>query len=202
MVLTAGCATLVVVTAVAVVVSGPDDAARAHAGGSGDPATLVALGHERFAAGRRADALAAYEHAMRLSTKIAASDDVRDNITKTLDGKDAVASVIALELLASSVKPPVREPIIAAASSGKVLEVRHRAFAIAERDGFDAKVDRVESWSLDLQQAASCEDRKIAIDRLASANDKRAVAAIKRARAFKCVEKAADEAIARLESGT
>jgi serine/threonine protein kinase len=199
--LAAGGAALLGLVVLAIAVGGSKPS-REHARNAADPASLVALGHQRFAAGKRVDALAYYERALRLSSNVATDDEVRQNLAKALEGKDTVAAVIALELLASQMSPPLREPIIEAASAGKQLDVRHRAFAIAERDGFETKIDRVASWSLDLQQATSCDDRRVAIDKLASASDKRAVAAIKRARAFKCVEKAADDAIARLESGT
>lgn len=196
----AGAGTMLVVIVLAVALAGGDDTPAA--GSRGDASTYLSLGHERFTAGRRADALAAYERAIRLSPKLASNDQLRANVMKTLEGKDAVAGVIALELLASQMKPAERDVIIATASTNKQLDIRRRAFAIAERDGFADKVDRVESWSLDLGQATTCDERRAAIQRLAEIGDKRSLAALKRAKAHKCVEKDATDAISRIEAGS
>jgi hypothetical protein len=195
LVLAAGAAAVLAVVVVASLLGG-SKGSRAR---SGEASSFVSLGHERFAAGRRLDALAAYERALVLSPSLGANTDLRGKLAQILDGKDAVASVIALELLASRMQPPARDAVAAAASTAKLPEVRHRAFALAERDGFDGMVDRVDSYSLDLQQAATCDDRKAAIDKLADSGDARAVPALKKVRTVKCVEQAAADAIARLE---
>jgi hypothetical protein len=72
--------------------------------------------------------------------------------------------------------------------------------ALAEREGIEAKSDRVQTWMLDLQQASSCEERKVAIELLAQSSDRRAIVALKRARAMKCVEQDAANAIARIDA--
>lgn len=181
----------------------------AWAGGTGTPTDghpgdgdhYLAQGHADLKRGRRIDALGAYERAIALAPALASDPQLRSNTVAMLDTRDSVAAVIALELLATRVKPRARDEIVARASNGKVAEIRRRAFAIAERDGFEDKVDRTESWSLDLQQATTCEDRKIAIAKLRAARDRRALAVLRRARTqFSCIEREATEAIAQLES--
>ena len=71
---------------------------------------------------------------------------------------------------------------------------------LAERDGVEGKIDRVQSWILDLQQATSCEDRKEAIERLREQPDRRALTILKRTRSVKCVEQDATDAITRIEA--
>jgi hypothetical protein len=71
--------------------------------------------------------------------------------------------------------------------------------AIAERDGFAHEIDRVESWSLDLKQATTCEDRSAMIQKLRT-SDRRAIPALRRARQITCVAREAAEAIAHLEA--
>ena len=167
---------------------------QAHHGSS-----FLLLGHGRFALGRRLEALGAYERALRATPELGTDSELRTNLNAALDGKDSLAAVLALELLAS-VSPPAHEAIISYASTGKLPDARHRAFLLAERDGLGDKVDRVESWSLDLQQLTSCEERKTIIEHLATTADKRALAALKRVKATKCVEREAAEAIAKIEA--
>ena len=150
---------------------------------------------------RHLEALTAYERALTLSPKLASDSVLRANAAKVLDTKDSVAAVVALEILASRVSPPAHDVVVQYASTGKLIDARRRAFAIAEREGLADKIDRVESWSLDLQAAGTCEDRRTLIAKLASTKDKRALPALKRAKLYKCAEKDAADAIAAIEGG-
>lgn len=162
-------------------------------------ATFLATGNEQFSQGKMQRALAAYERALRASPALGTDPQLRANLTKVLEGRDGLASILALDLLAS-LTPPADDVIVAYASNGKLDDARHRAAMIAERDGIADKIDRVQSWILDLQQASSCEDRKATIEQLATARDRRALAALKRMRAVKCIEEDAANAIARIEA--
>jgi eukaryotic-like serine/threonine-protein kinase len=159
----------------------------------------LVLGHAQFALGHHQQAVGAYERALRVAPALAENQEVHGNLLKVLDGKDALASVVAVELLAQ-LDPPALDAITTYASTGKLADARHRAIMIAERDGVGHNVDRVESWSLDLLQASVCEDRKAIIQSLVGANDRRALVALKRVRAVKCVEREATDAIARIEA--
>ncbi|HSD91177.1 MAG TPA: protein kinase [Kofleriaceae bacterium] len=165
-----------------------------------DASAFLQLGHARFAVGRRTDALTAYERAIVLDRSLGKDPDLRANAAFVLDGKDAIAAVLALELLASRVDPPAKDLIATTAASGKLLEVRRRALALAERDGFADRVDRVAVFTLDLAQATTCDERRAVIGKLRATADKRAVAPLKRAKVYKCVEKEATDAIAELET--
>ena len=164
-----------------------------------DVETLVVLGHARIGAGRRLDGLAAYERAIKLDKKLAADAQIRTNVGRVLESRDAVAGVIALEL-AMRLDPPAHDLIKQQAGSGKLGDVRRRAMAIAEREKLTDGIDRVESWSLDLAQAANCEERLAAVLKLRRIADPRAIPALKRAKTYRCVEQQVAEAIAYLES--
>ena len=161
-----------------------------------DGSAHLALGHARFALDRKLDALASYEQALRALPSLATDKELRKNLAASLDTKDSLAAVLALDLLASL---PDRDAVASYAATGKLADGRRRARMIAERDGFADKIDRVESWSLDLQQTASCDERKLLIEKLAATNDKRALATLKRLK-VKCVERETADAIARLEA--
>ena len=164
-----------------------------------DVDTLVVLGHARIGAGRRLDGLAAYERAIELDKKLAADTQIRTNVGRVLESRDAVAGMVALEL-AMRLEPPAKDLIKQLAGSGKVGDVRRRAMAIAEREKLTDGIDRVESWSLDLAQATNCEERLAAVLKLRRIADPRAIPALKRAKTHRCVEREVAEAIAYLES--
>jgi tetratricopeptide (TPR) repeat protein len=159
----------------------------------------LALGHARFSLGERRQALAAYERALRASSPASSDAQLRANLMKTLEGKDQLASVLAIDLLAA-LAPPELDAIVAYASSGKLVDARHRAVMVAERDGAGEKVDRVGSWIIDLQQSSVCDERKRTIDLLARAGDRRALAPLKRLRAVKCLEPEVIDALARIDA--
>ncbi|MEJ7601710.1 MAG: protein kinase [Kofleriaceae bacterium] len=154
----------------------------------------LVLGHARTKASRRVDAIGAYERALVLSPALGADAQLRTNLSIILESKDTVAGALALELLA---KLALHDAIAAQASTHKHLELRRRATAIAERDGFAGKIDRVASWSLDLAQLTGCEARRDVIAKLRD-TDARALPALRRARAQTCVAADATDAIAHL----
>jgi eukaryotic-like serine/threonine-protein kinase len=160
----------------------------------------LALGHARTALGRRLDALAAYDIAAHLAPRLGADATLRANVAGMVDDGDIGAGIVALELLASRVVPPARDVIASYASTGKVLEVRHRALAIATRDGFSGDVDRIASWSLDLGQLDNCAERIAVVHRLEETGDRRALPALQKARRSKCLAREAADAIARLDA--
>ncbi|MBA3392383.1 MAG: serine/threonine protein kinase [Deltaproteobacteria bacterium] len=164
-----------------------------------DAAAHLVLGHARLGSGRRLDGLAAYERAIALDGAHASDSQLRSNLNRILETRDAVASVVALEL-ASRLDPPAHDLIKAQAQSGKLAEVRRRAFAIAERERVTDGIDRVESWSLDLAQATTCEDRLAAVMKLRRTGDPKALPALRRVRAVKCIEREVAEAIAHVET--
>lgn len=166
-----------------------------------NPRAYLVLGHAHLALGHRADGLAAYERAIALDRGLASDPQLRQAVIKVLDARDAVAAVVALELLASRLEPRAREQILAQASSGKLSEVRHRAFAIAVRDGFADRIDQVGSWSLDVEQAASCDERRGAVMKLRATGDRRALLLLRGLRGkFACNERDVASAIAELEA--
>jgi hypothetical protein len=120
-------------------------------------------------------------------------------VTRVLETRDAVAGMIALEL-AMRLEPPAHDLVKATAGTNKVAEIRRRAYAIAERERLADGIDRVETWSLDLAQATSCEERVAAIARLRRLGDPRAIPALKRARTHRCVEREVAAALAAFEA--
>jgi serine/threonine-protein kinase len=152
-----------------------------------------------LARGATLDAVSEYERALTANPALATSAPLRSSLTTIAGGKDAVAAVIALDLLARSVSPPARDVIAAQASKHPSHEVRQRALAIAVRDGFADSVDRLDSYVLDLQQAKTCDERRAIIAKLRELGDARASAPLRRVKGqFPCIEHEATDALAAL----
>jgi serine/threonine-protein kinase len=164
-----------------------------------DARSLVARADADQARGALLDAVSGYERALMSDPALARDAGIRANLTRIATGKDAVAAVVALDLLARSVTPPARDVIAAQASKNPSREVRERAFAIAVRDRFLDTVSLLDSYVLDLQQAKTCDERRAVIGKLRDLGDSRASAALRRAKAqFACIERDATDALAAL----
>jgi serine/threonine protein kinase len=107
-----------------------------------DTSALVSQADADLARGAALDGVSGYERALAADPTLATSAQVRSGLTRIAGGKDAVAAVIALDLLARSVSPPAHDVIATQASKNPNREVRQRALAIAVRDGFADAIDR------------------------------------------------------------
>lgn len=166
-----------------------------------DPATPLQQADSDLARGATLDAVSEYERALSADSTLATSVQIRQNLVAIASGKDTVAAVIALDLLARNVSPPARDAIAAVASKHASRDVRQRALAIAVRDEFVETVDRLQLYVLDLQQAKTCPERRTIIAKLRELGDARAVTALRRAKAqYACIEREATDALATLES--
>ena len=79
-------------------------------------------------------------------------------------------------------QPAGAEFIVEQASRGKTREARARARDAAAAAGLGDRVDLVNSFSLDLGEGRTCRERREVVGRLRALRDKRAVAALRRAR--------------------
>jgi hypothetical protein len=179
----------------------------AEPGGADDAVAQLLLGHARFRLERDADALAAYETALGLAPALAADPSMRTNLTAMVGNKEHTKLALqALELVYAKLGPLGHPLIVENASRGKAPAVRKRAREMAEERALTGDVDLVNSYSLDLGQGASCKERRETIPRLRALRDKRAVAALKKARDRRggflnladvndCLERDAQEAV-------
>ena len=179
----------------------------------GDPAAQVMLGHAYMASGRPLEGLKAYWRVVESEKKLAlGSEKLRRNVESLLGGRDSNGAIAALDLLAALDDEAAQDKVAAVASGDTRNAVRLRARKLADEKGYGKKVDRVKSFSLDLLQFKSCQERATAVPVLRQLGDKRAIPALERARgkrrrgflifgggsANKCMIAALDEAIAYL----
>jgi tetratricopeptide (TPR) repeat protein len=179
-----------------------------------DGPALAVLGHAHAARGDHGRAVAAYNEAAEVFAALGREERVAANLVAALESEadDEAAAALIGKLLGRPGADALAERIAAAASDEK-MGVRHRARELAERHGLSRRVDRLESYRLDLEQGRRCPDRKEAAVALGKLGDRRAIPILENARkrvrrhgllrlrrsnTNACLLEAVDEAIARL----
>ncbi|HSD86132.1 MAG TPA: protein kinase [Kofleriaceae bacterium] len=164
----------------------------------GSARSYLVLGDTQLALFHYAQALAAYQKAIGLTPAVVADPALIANLSRIAGSDDTATAIAALDLIASHNGASGTAVIVSHASTNPHASVRHHASLLAERGGSAAKVDHVTSWSLDLDQADTCDERRTAIKRLAKSADPRALPALERAKAQTCVEREAEAAVQRI----
>ena len=194
----AGAAVVLLVLVLVIALSGGDDKPAAKTDVTARAQTYIEQGDAHAKSGDARGALTAYGNAIALAPKLAEQPAVIASLRRLADTPDSALAIAALELVAQRSGSAGRHALAEHASSHPTAEVRQRARNLAMRAGAADRIDRVTSFSLDLEQATSCDQRRAAIAELAKTADQRAVAPLTEAKAHKCVERDASEAIQRV----
>ena len=153
--------------------------------------------------------LDAYREAIRRDPGYRGDAALLRNLRLLLDDKRMAPE--ALDVLIKDVGKPAGDAIAEVASNEKRIELRHAALRGCEDLGCDGKVDKVNSYVLDLTQTKTCEERRDAVLHLRKLGDKRALDPLRRARrrggalfglfsgGNDCIRKDLDDAIKALE---
>jgi serine/threonine protein kinase len=182
------------------------------------PFAQLMLGHAEASAHRQPEALRAYQRAVSLQAALSKDKLLRANLELALDDQRPATLQAAFELLASLIEEAddrwARATLTEMASSGPSPQVRQRAMSEAEALGLGDDIDRLQSFTLDLEQGESCVERRAAVARLRALGDKRAIDALQNAKqrmrkhglgrktrnTNACLVKQAEEAIRYLQS--
>ncbi|MEM9196115.1 MAG: hypothetical protein AAGF12_43520, partial [Myxococcota bacterium] len=190
--------------------SGPTEKAK--------PYAAMSLGHDQARKDLSVPALIAYEEAVSLDPTLAKNKRMRANVERMLS-KEAAPAVAetAIDFLGTLVSAAQDEKaktqLIDLASASKDLAKRQKALAVANEVGLGERVDLLASYTLDLQQGKTCDDRKVAVAELRALGDRRAIPALRKARSRPrgglgrkrvntnaCLRGAANEAVKHLQS--
>jgi serine/threonine protein kinase len=152
-----------------------------------EPYSVMSLGHAQAGKQLSMQALIAYEKAVSLDPKLANNKRMRANVERMLDSKAPPDVVDAtLDFLGTLVSlagdETAADQIIDFASSSKVPRRRHKAVKVAEEVGLSDRIDRLDSYTLDLKQGETCPDRKEAVANLHALGNKKAIPALRKAR--------------------
>jgi serine/threonine-protein kinase len=151
----------------------------------------------------------AYREAMKRDPGYRGDAALLRNVRLLLDDKRLAPE--ALDLMIKDIGKPAGAAIAEVATSEKRMEMRHAALRACTDLGCDDKVDKVGSYTLDLQQEKTCEERRDAVAHLRKLGDRRALDALRRARrrggglfgllsgSNECIRKELDDAIKALE---
>jgi hypothetical protein len=139
------------------------------------------LGNLEFADKNPSAGLQAYEEALRLDPGLRADAALLVNIRAELN--DRKLGLNALEMLIKQVGKPASDILADMASDDRRAEFRKAAREACETLDCGKKVDLVNSYSLDLTQGRTCEEKRAAVQKLGETGDSRAVEPLKRARA-------------------
>jgi serine/threonine-protein kinase len=147
---------------------------------AGDAAAQLQLGHAHAAKSDYRPALAAYQTAVKLDPSTIGDARLRANLALMIDDEGPIL-VDAARLLAVEGKDEAARRRIAALASTTDRVVRKRAFEVAQELGLGGQIDRVTSFTLDLDQEPTCKARRDAVTRLRALGDPRAVAPLRAA---------------------
>jgi len=151
-----------------------------------EPYAQMVLGHAQASAQRSVLALGAYARAISLEPKLAKDKLMRTNLGLILDKNAPGVVDTAIDFLGTLVSVAddwtAADQLVDMASSSKVPRRRHKAISVADAVGLGDQVDRLGSYLLDLQQGATCPDRKEAVANLRALGDKKAIPALRKAR--------------------
>ena len=138
------------------------------------------LGNLEFAEKNPAAGLQAYEEALRLEPGLRGDAALLVNIRSELN--DRKVGYAALEMLVKQVGKPASDILADVATDDRRPEFRRYAREGCEIVGCTKKVDLVASYSLDLAQGRTCEEKREAVQKLGASGDPRAIEPLKKAR--------------------
>jgi serine/threonine protein kinase len=138
------------------------------------------LGTLEFAERNPAAGLVRYREAVELDPGLRADPALLINVRGLLEDRKLARE--ALDMMIEKLGRPAGEALAEVASDDRRPEFRVEARQACARLGCAAKVDKVRSFTLDLQQGKRCEEWRAAIQALAATGDKRAIEPLRKFR--------------------
>ena len=138
------------------------------------------LGNLEFADKNPGAGLQAYEEALRMDAGIRGDAALLVNVRKLLPDKKLGRT--ALDLMIRQIGAPACSALAEIASDDHRVDFRQDARSACDNLGCTDKVDRVQSYTLDLAQGKSCAEKREAVQQLGASKDPRAVEPLRKAR--------------------
>jgi hypothetical protein len=172
------------------------------------------LGNLEFADKNPGAGLQAYEEALKLDPGLRGDAALLVNVRSEV-GERRLGQA-ALDILIGQVGKPAADILADVASDDRRAEFRKAARDACETLGCTQKVNLVNSYALDLTQGRSCEEKRVAVQKLGETGDARAIEPLKKARTERrgllggllstagnaCISKDIDAALSALATGT
>jgi Serine/threonine protein kinase len=138
------------------------------------------LGNLEFADKNPGAGLQAYEEALRMDAGLRGDAALLVNVRGVLPDKKLGRS--ALDLMVKQIGVPACSALAEIASDDRRMDFRQDARSACENLKCSDKVDRVQSYALDLAQAQSCAEKREAVQQLGETKDSRAIELLRKAR--------------------
>ncbi|HKE18950.1 MAG TPA: protein kinase [Kofleriaceae bacterium] len=141
---------------------------------AGDAQAQLQLGNAHAARSEYEKALAAYSSALQLDPSLLSDERLRANLRLMIDD-DGPVLIDAARILAQLGRDEDARARIVELAAARDRTMRRRAFALAEELGLGDRIDRLKSFTLDLQQETTCPRRRDAVTKLRALGDRRAL---------------------------
>jgi serine/threonine-protein kinase len=138
------------------------------------------LGNLEFADKNPGAGLQAYEEALRMDAGLRGDAALLVNVRGLLPDKKLGRT--ALDLMIRQIGVPACGALAEIASDDRRMDFRRDARSACDTLGCVDKVDRVQSWALDLAQGKNCAEKREAVQQLGASKDSRAVEPLRKAR--------------------
>jgi eukaryotic-like serine/threonine-protein kinase len=147
---------------------------------AGDAQAQLQLGNAHAARSEYDKALAAYTSALQVDPSLLSDERLRANLRLMID-EDGPVLIEAARILAELGHDEDARARIVDLAAARDRTLRRRAFALAEELGLGDRIDRLKSFTLDLQQETTCPRRRDAVTKLRALGDRRALAPLQEA---------------------
>jgi hypothetical protein len=138
------------------------------------------LGNLEFADKNPGGGLQAYEEALHMDAGLRGDAALLVNVRGLLPDKKFGRS--AMDLIIRQIGVPAGSVLSEIASDDRRMDFRQDARSACDNLGCADKVDRVQSYALDLAQARTCVEKREAVQRLGASKDARAIEPLRKAR--------------------
>ncbi|MDB4955180.1 MAG: serine/threonine protein kinase with repeat [Myxococcales bacterium] len=150
-----------------------------------DADAQLVLGHAYAARNEASEALIAYRKALQLDPSLAVDKTVLANVRQMATDADPDVVTNAFDVWVGFTRDPEAKKALKNAAIAQDLNRRRAARPVVERYKLGDAIEWLDVYSLDLQQEATCENRKEAVAHLRALNDPRAIEPLERALARK-----------------
>jgi tetratricopeptide (TPR) repeat protein len=148
---------------------------------AGDPDAQLVLGHAYAAKNEPPLAIAAYRRALSLAPALQSDKDLRANLRAMAGSKDPDVVQNALDVWVGHTKDKAAQDLLFKALTSPDIERRHAALRVMDAHKLGDALNRIQAYTLDLQEEETCERRAEAVAKLRAIGDPRAIPALERA---------------------
>jgi len=148
---------------------------------AGDPDAQLVLGHAYAAKNEPPQAISAYRRALALAPSLETNKDLRANLRAMAANKDPDVVQNAFDVWVGHTKDKTASDLLFKALTSPDIDRRHAALRVMDLYKLGDALNRIQAYTLDLQEEPTCERRAEAVAKLRAIGDPRAIPALERA---------------------